>query len=84
MAVNELKGYFLPLQNKQVQLEVIVDKTLIEVYANGGLIYWFDNYNDGDLDDFNISLTRSNNGLNQDSKTLVKSLDIYELKSIWE
>jgi fructan beta-fructosidase len=84
VATNELKGHFLPLQNKQVQVEVIVDKTLIEVYANGGLIYWFDNYNEGDLDDFNISLTRSKNGLNQDSKTLVKSLDIYELKSIWK
>lgn len=84
VATNQLKGHFLPLQNKQVQLEIIVDKTLIEVYANGGLIYWFDNYNEGDLDHFNISLTRSKNGLNQDSKTLVKSLDIYELNSIWK
>jgi len=84
VATNKLNDHFLPLQNKQLQLEVIVDKTLIEVYANGGLIYWFDNYNEGDLDDFNISLTRSKNGLNQDSKTLVKSLDIYELKSIWK
>jgi sucrose-6-phosphate hydrolase SacC (GH32 family) len=84
VATNTLNDHFLPLHNKQLQLEVIVDKTLIEVYANGGLIYWFANYNEGDLENFNISLTRSRNGLNPDSKTLVKTLDIYELKSIWE
>jgi len=84
VATNKLNEVFLPLQNKQLELEVIVDKTLIEVYGNGGLIYWFANHKEGDLDNFNISLTRSNNGLNLDSKTLLKSLEIHELKSIWD
>jgi fructan beta-fructosidase len=81
---NQLNGHFLPLQNKQLQLEIIVDKTLVEVYANGGLIYWFDDYNEGDLDNFKISLIRSKSSLNVDSKTLIKNLEIHELKSIWE
>lgn len=81
---NQLNGHFLSLQNKQLQLEIIVDKTLVEVYANGGLIYWFDDYNEGDLDNFKISLIRSKSNLNIDSKTLIKNLEIHELKSIWE
>ena len=81
---NKLNDTFLPLHNRQLELEVIVDKTIIEVYGDGGLIYWFANYNEGDLDDFNLSLTQGKNGLNPNPKTLVKSLEIHELKSIWE
>ncbi len=81
---NKLNDTFLPLQNKQLELEVIVDNTLIEVYGNGGLVYWFANYNEGDPGDFSLSLTQGESGLNQDPKTLVKSLEIHELKSIWE
>ena len=73
----------MPLQNRQLELEVIVDKTLMEVYANGGLIYWFANYNEGDPNNFSLSLTQAENGLNQDPKTLVRSLAVHELKSIW-
>lgn len=80
---NTLNGHFLPLKDRQLELEVVVDKNLIEVYANGGLLYWFANYNDGDLDDFNISFFQNKNGLNPDPKTLVKSLEVHELKSIW-
>jgi fructan beta-fructosidase len=83
VATNELNGTFLPLQNKQLDLEVIVDKTLIEVYANGGLVYWFANHNVDDLNDYNISLFKAPNGLNPDPKTIIKSLEIHELKSIW-
>ena len=81
---NQLNGHFLPLQNKQLELEVIVDKTLIEVYANGGLLYWFANNKEADLDNFQISVYREENGLNPDPKTLVKNMEIHELKSIWE
>ncbi len=80
---NMLNNAFLPLDNRQLELEVLVDKTLIEVYGNGGLIYWFANHNQGDLDSFRISLFQWESGLNPDPKTLVKSLEINELKSIW-
>ena len=65
---NTLNNIYLPLQNRQLELEVIVDKTLMEVYANGGLIYWFANYNEGDPDNFSLSLTQAENGLNPGSE----------------
>jgi fructan beta-fructosidase len=83
VATNRLNNTFLPLQNKQLDLDIIVDKTLIEVYANGGLVYWFAN-NNGKRNDFNISMfTAPNDELNPNPKTLIKSLEIHELKSIW-
>tara|TARA_R110002049_G_scaffold82411_10_gene209752 strand:+ start:442 stop:816 length:375 start_codon:yes stop_codon:yes gene_type:complete len=80
---NTLNGHFLPLKDRQLELEVVVDITLIEVYANGGLLYWFANHNEGDLDDFTVSFFQNKNGLNPNPKTLIKSLVIEELKSIW-
>jgi fructan beta-fructosidase len=84
VATNKLNDVFVPLHNREIEVEVIVDQTLIEVYVDGGLYYWFANHNKGDLDNFKIKLYRSKNGLNPDSKTLVKSLEIHELKSIWD
>ncbi len=75
---------FLPLQNRQLDLEIIVDMTTVEVYANGGIMYWFYNNLEGDPDTFQLSLFNRKNGLNQNPKTLVKSLEVHELKSIWE
>ena len=75
---------FLPLQNKQLDLEIIVDNTTVEVYANGGILYWFYNNLEGDPDTFQLSLFNNKSGLNEDPKTLVKSLEIHELKSIWK
>ena len=74
----------LPLQNKQLDLEIIVDNTTVEVYANGGILYWFYNNLEGDPDTFQLSLFNNKSGLNEDPKTLVKSLEIHELKSIWK
>jgi hypothetical protein len=80
---HKLNDVFLPLQDRQLQLEVIVDRTIVEVYGNGGLIYWFDNHPEGDREDFRLSLNHGKNGLNQLPKTLVKKLEINELESIW-
>lgn len=80
---NKLNDVFVPLKNREIDLEIIVDKTIIEVYINGGLYYWFANNITDDSDSFKIELTRSKDGLNLDSKTLVKRLEIHELKSIW-
>ena len=81
---NTLNGNFLPLQNRQLDLEIIVDRSLIEVYGNGGLMYWFGNIDKVDSDDFKISFIQGKSGLNPDPKTLIKKLEINELKSIWE
>jgi sucrose-6-phosphate hydrolase SacC (GH32 family) len=81
---NKLNDVFLPLQNKQLELEIIVDKTLFEVYANRGQIYWFADYHEGNLKDFKLSLIQDTDRLNPEPKTLVRNLEIYELKSIWE
>ena len=81
---NKLNDVFLPLRDQQLDLEVIVDKTLIEVYADGGLVYWFEDHHESNPDDFSISVIQSSNGLNPEPKTLVKNLEIHELKSIWE
>lgn len=83
VADNTLNDVFLPLKNQYLDLELIVDKTIIEVYVNEGLFYWFANHNDGDLTNFKISLEPSANKLNVNPRTLVESLEIHELKSIW-
>ena len=74
----------MPLKNgHQLDVEIIVDKTIIEVYANGGLMYWMSKHNEN-LDDFKISLFQHSGNLNKKPKTLVKNLEIHELSSIWE
>ncbi|MEQ9102851.1 MAG: 2,6-beta-D-fructofuranosidase [Cyclobacteriaceae bacterium] len=83
IATNTLNDVFIPLQNRCLELEVIVDKTVIEVYANGGRYYWFYNYTTGDLDDFNIRFIKGGDPLHKNPKTLVKKLEIHELLSIW-
>jgi len=84
VATNTLNNVFVPLHNRQIDLEIIADKTIVEVYVNGGLYYWFANHTGSDLDHFKIQFERSQNRLNQDSKTLVRNLEIHELKSIWQ
>lgn len=83
VAENTLNSLFVPLRNRQLDLEIIVDKTIVEVFVNGGLYYWFANNDKADLDSFTIQFTRSSTSLNQYSKTLVKNLEIHELKSVW-
>lgn len=84
VARNTLNDNFIPLKNRQLELEIIVDNNLLEVYVNGGLFYWFANNTKGDLKNFKLSFIKGGNPLNKNSKTLVKHLKIHELKSIWE
>lgn len=83
ISTNTLNDVFIPLQNRQLALEVIVDKTLIEVYVNGGRYYWFKNYTPSDLNNFNIKFIKGGDPLHKNPKTLVKKLQIHELSSIW-
>ena len=83
VAMNTLRDVFIPLQNRRLELEIIVDKTLIEVYVNGGRYYWFDKYEDADLNNFELIFIKGGDPLHQNPITLIKTLEIYELKSIW-
>lgn len=83
VATNTLNDVFIPLQNRQLELELIIDKTVIEVYANGGRFYWFKNYTEGDLNNFKLSFIKGGDPLNRQPKTLVKNLEIHELQTIW-
>ncbi|GAB1855458.1 glycoside hydrolase family 32 protein [Flavobacteriaceae bacterium MHTCC 0001] len=84
VATNTLNDVFIPLQNRQLEMEVIIDKTVIEVFVNGGRYYWFKNYVDGDLNNFNLRFIKGGDPLNRTPKTIVKKLEIHELKSVWE
>lgn len=72
---NKLNGLFVPLVDMQMELEFIVDMNSIEVFINGG-------------EQVNVIQHNSNphkpgirfEGQNE---TLIKSLEIHELKSIW-
>ncbi len=83
VAHNTLQDVFIPLQNQQLEMEIIVDKTLIEVYVNGGRYYWFDKYDDDDLNNLKLTFIKGGDPLHKNPKTLIKTLEIYELKSIW-
>lgn len=84
VATNTLNDVFIPLQNRQLELELIVDKTIIEVYVNGGRYYWFYNNKDANAEDFSLSFSKGGDPLHKNPKTLVKYLEINELKSIWK
>lgn len=84
VAMNTLNGVFIPLQNRQLDIEVIVDKTLVEVYVNGGRYYWFEKYDVEDLNNFELSFMKGGDPLHKNPKTWVKKLEVYELESIWK
>ena len=83
VARNTLNDIFVPLQDRELELEILVDKSVIEVYINGGLYYWFVNNIEGDLNNFRLQFDKTENDMIENPKTLVKSLEIHELKSIW-
>jgi len=45
---------------------------------------WFADHHKGNLEDFKLSLIQGTDGLNPEPKTLIRNLEIHELKSIWE
>jgi len=62
--------------NKELTLEIIVDRLSIEVYINNGLQYSYINYDSSD-NEWGLSFTGS-------GSNVLKHLEIHELKSIWE
>jgi fructan beta-fructosidase len=64
-----------PMDGK-IQLEILVDRMSIEIYANGGLVYM----------PIGVNLTNNSETLkfiSQGGNTLVEIMDVYQLKSIW-
>jgi fructan beta-fructosidase len=66
----------LKLVDGKVSLEILVDRMSVEIYANGGLVYM----------PIGVNLTNNSDSLkliSQGGNTIVETLDIYQLKSIW-
>jgi fructan beta-fructosidase len=66
----------LKLQNGKITLEILVDRMSIEIYANGGRVYM----------PIGVDLTSRPTGLGLTSEgadAMIESLDIYQLKSVW-
>ncbi len=72
---NRLNGTFLAPDGNKVYLEILVDRNSVEVYANHGRLYKADVHNSVDSP---RGLSLFSNG-----NTKLNTLEIYELKSIW-
>jgi sucrose-6-phosphate hydrolase SacC (GH32 family) len=74
---NRLNHTFLDIEDKKIYLEILMDRTSVEVYGNHGRLYLADAHNTVDqpqqLELYNLW-----------GKVHLSKLQIYELKSIWE
>ncbi|MBN8861007.1 MAG: glycoside hydrolase family 32 protein [Sphingobacteriales bacterium] len=66
-----------PLQNGKLTLLIYADRTGLEIFANNGLMFMPVNIN---IDDSDRSLSLSVKG----GTAKISSLEVYELKSIWQ
>ncbi|MDZ7722224.1 MAG: GH32 C-terminal domain-containing protein [candidate division KSB1 bacterium] len=73
---NLLNGEFVSPVDHKIYLEILLDRNSIEIFANHGRFYLAEAYNSVDQPK-HIELF-SRNGV-----TLLKNLEIYPLKSIW-
>lgn len=72
---NLLNDVFLSPEDNTIHLEILVDRNSIEIYTNHGRLYLADAYNSVDKVKHLKVFSRD--------ETLLKRLEIYELKSIW-
>ena len=76
ISINDIKTQ-LKLENGQIKLQIFVDRTSIEVYGNGGMIYLpLINMMPQNNHSYGIIAVQGNSE--------VKSLKVHELKSIWD
>ena len=71
--------YVMDANSKTIKLEIIVDKTSIETFVDGGRLYYI----------MAKDLNSTEKGIEfwtigKDNKINIKNLEIYELKSIWD
>ena len=71
---NLLNDVFLSPEDNTIHLEILVDRNSIEIYTNHGRLYLADAYNSVDKVKHLKVFSRD--------ETLLKRLEIYELKSI--
>jgi len=73
---NSLNDVFLSPEENKIYLEILIDRNSIEIFANHGRLYLVDIHNSVD--------SPKQLELYSRGKTLLKNIEIYELKSIWE
>lgn len=78
---NKLNDVYLHPKDGKLKLDILVDKTIIEVFGNGGKTYITTPYIAKE-DELNVKVYSSNP--DGGDKTILKNLIIYEIKSIWE
>lgn len=75
LVLNELKSK-LKMQDGSIKLQIFIDRTSIEVYANDGMVY-IPLINMMPQDNLNYSIPATNGNAE------IKSLKVHELSSIW-
>jgi fructan beta-fructosidase len=74
----ETISYIKPNEEK-FKLEVIVDKNIIEFFINDGEIYYVAPFNDQKTKTVSVSVK----GRGGNRKSILKKMEVHELKSIW-
>ncbi|MDQ8180316.1 glycoside hydrolase family 32 protein [Pelagicoccus sp. SDUM812005] len=75
-------AYLRPIDNK-ITLEVIVDRTSIEIFGNDGRAYIVDHHI-SDTENLHVKAFSRSPDWSNDSQNLLRKLEIYEMNSIWK
>ncbi len=75
-------SYLRPLDNK-VAIEIIVDRTSIEIFGNDGRAYLIEDHIAED-DQLHVEVFSTSPSWANDSQSLLNKLEVYEMSSIWE
>ena len=79
----QLNGQLLrPTDDGRLRLEVIVDRSLIEIFGNDGALYWSDSHQSTAPSE--LRLTTRNPDWQAPSGARVKALKVWPLRSVWE
>ena len=73
---NRLNDAFLDIENGKIKLEILTDRTSVEIYANDGRLYLADPHNSVDQPK-QLELFSLWGGIH------LSNLQIFELESIW-
>jgi len=74
---NRLNDAFLDFEDGKITLEILMDRTSVEIYANGGRLYLSDPHNSSEHDK-QLEL------YNLWGNVHLSKMEIYELDSIWK
>ena len=74
---NRLNDTFLNLEDGKIYLEILVDRSSVEVFANHGRLYLSDAH-------FSVDFPKQLDLYSMWGQVVLSNLEIYELESIWE